>query len=144
MNTNQSESSTHEPPCQVGIGTHVEVELIDQQGNSEPMAFDLVRENRADLARGLLGENTPLAKAIRGKFVGSSVPYKMGDICRVRIVSVSPAEISAPADAEARRQQVLKKALNDAERTNADMFAASFSGKWGNYNTDDMAEWDES
>jgi hypothetical protein len=134
----------HEPPRQVGIGTHIEVELLDEQGNSEVMTFDLVRENVADIEQGLLGENTPLAKAIRGKFVGNSVPYKMGDICRVRIVSVRPSAIVAPADAEERRQQVLKKALSDAERTNADMFASSFSGKWGDYNTDDMAEWDES
>ena len=134
----------HEPPRQVGIGTHIEVELIDEQGNSEAMTFDLVRENVADMAQGLLGENTPLAKAIRGKFVGNSVPYKMGDICRVRIVNVRPSEIVAPADAEERRQQILKKALSEAERTNADMFASSFSGKWGDYNTDDMAEWDES
>jgi len=134
----------HEPPSQVGIGTHIKVELIDQQGNREPMTFDLVRENRADIEQGLLGENTPLAKAIRGKFVGHTVPYKMGDICRVQIVSVRPSEIVALADAEARRQQVLKQALSDAERTNADMFASSFSGKWGDYNTDDMAEWDES
>ena len=134
----------HEPPRQVGIGTHIEVELIDEQGNSEAMTFDLVRENVADMAQGLLGENTPLAKAIRGKFEGNSVPYKMGDICRVRIVNVRPSEIVAPADAEERRQQILKKALSEAERTNADMFASSFSGKWGDYNTDDMAEWDES
>jgi len=134
----------HEQPRQVGIGTRIEVELIDQEGNREPMTFDLVRENRANIEQGLLGENTPLAKAIRGKFVGNTIPYKMGDICRVQIISVRPSEMKAPADAEERRQQVLKKALNDAERTNADMFASSFSGKWGDYNTDDMAEWDES
>ena len=58
------------------------------------------------------------------------------------MVGAAPGRVDR--DAEARRQQVLKQALSDAERTNADMFASSFSGKWGDYNTDDMAEWDES
>jgi len=38
---------------------------------------------------------------------------------------------------------VLAKALNDAERTNAQMFAASFSGKWGGYDPDGVEEWNE-
>jgi len=130
-------------PQQVGIDTHVEIELIDEQGNSELMAFDLVHAQAADFERNLLGANSPLAKAIRGKFVGSVVPYRMGDICKVRIVSVAPAQAAAPADAEARRQAVLQKAREDAERTNAELFAASYSGKWGDYTLDDNAEWDE-
>jgi len=134
MSTDLSTSNTPEPSRQVGLGTHVEVELIDQQGNREPMTFDLVREQMADLERGLLGENTPLAKAIRGKAVGSTVPYNMGDIRRVRIVSVQPSALEDPVDAEARRQAILKKAIDDAERTNAEMFASSFTGKWGDYN----------
>jgi len=134
MSTDLSTSNTPEPSRQVGLGTHVEVELIDQQGNREPMTFDLVREQMADMERGLLGENTPLAKAIRGKAVGSTVPYNMGDIRRVRIVSVQPSALEDPVDAEARRQAILKKAIDDAERTNAEMFASSFTGKWGDYN----------
>jgi len=134
MSTNSSTANTPEPLRQVGLGTHVEVELIDQQGNREPMTFDLVREQMADMERGLLGETTPLAKAIRGKAVGSIVPYNMGDIRRVRIVSVRPSALEDPVDAEARRQAILKKAIDDAERTNAEMFASSFTGKWGDYN----------
>ena len=134
MSTNPSTANPPEPLRQVGLGTQVEVELIDQQGNREPMTFDLVREQMADMERGLLGENTPLAKAIRGKAVGSIVPYNMGDIRRVRIVSVRPSALEDPVDAEARRQAILKKAIDDAERTNAEMFAASFTGKWGDYN----------
>ena len=124
-------------PRQVGIGTHVAVELIDEQGVPEAMDFDIVHEKAADFERGLLGENAPLVKAIRGKFVGSVVAYHMGDICKVRIVSVTPSQLHAPADAEARRQAVLQKALDDVERTNAEIFAASYSGKWGDYNLDE-------
>ncbi len=133
--------TTPETLHQVGIGTHVEIELIDDQGNKEPMAFDVVQEKAADFDRGLLGANSPLGQAIRGKFVGSVVPYRRGDICTVRIVGVRPSQTAAPADAEARRQAVLQKALADVERTNAEVFAASYSGKWGDYNLDDSSDW---
>jgi hypothetical protein len=122
------------------VGTHVEVDLVDEQGGTERMAFDLVAENAADFDRGLLGINTPLAKAIRGKPAGGSVPYVMGDIRSVRILHVRPSEVDAAPDAEARRQATLDEARRKAERTNADMFASSFSGKWGDYNTDEMTE----
>ena len=135
--------SENELVRQVGIGMHVEVELIDAENKGELMAFDLVKEDLGDFDRGLVGANTPLAKAIRGKFVGSVVPYSMGDICRVRIVSVAPLEISAPTDAAERREAVLQKAREDAERTNAEMFASSFTGKWGGYSVDDSEAWDE-
>ena len=42
MNASQAAQNAPEPRAQVGLGTHVEVELIDQQGHGEPMAFDLV------------------------------------------------------------------------------------------------------
>lgn len=126
-----------ESPTQVGIGCLVAVELIDQQGNREPLTFTLVREQAADLDQKLLGANTPLAKAILGKFVGRVVPYKMGDIQSVRIVSVQPAPSVDVAEIAARREAVLQKALAAAERTNAEMFAASYDGKWGDYNLPD-------
>ncbi len=45
---------------------------------------------------------------------------------------------ASPGCRAARRQVVLEEA-RAAERTNADMFASSFSGKWGDY-TDDMTD----
>jgi hypothetical protein len=131
---------TGEPTPKAMVGTHVEVELVDEQGHAETVAFDLVAENAADFDRGLLGINTPLARAIRGKAEGSVVPYAMGDIRSVRIVRVRPSQVSAPPDAAARRQAALDEARRKVERTNADMFAASFSGKWGDYNTDEMTD----
>lgn len=123
--------------AQVGVGVHVEVELVDQQGGREQMAFDIVREEAADVERGLLGANTPLVKAIRGKAVGAVVPYVMGDICQVRIVRVSAAQTPTPAVATEQRAAILKRAREAIERTNAEMFAASYSGKWGDYQLDD-------
>ena len=132
-----------EPLSQVDTGTHVEVELIDQQGNGEPLSFDIVPEESADFEHGFLGANTPLAQAILGQCAGNVVSYQMGDITSVRIVSVSPSQISVPPDAAERRQAVLKKALDAAERTNAEMFAASYSSKWGDYDPTGIAQWDE-
>ncbi len=125
---------------QVGIGTHVTVELIDEQGGREEFAFDVATEAAADVTRNLLSVEAPLVQAIRGKFEGAEVDYRMGDIRRVRIVAVEPAQTPAAPDAAARRQAVLEEARRKAERTNADMFASSFSGKWGDYNTDDMTD----
>ncbi|MBE2234019.1 MAG: hypothetical protein IAE85_11035 [Anaerolinea sp.] len=127
----------------VQIGVHVELELIDEQGSREPLAVDLVKVSAADLAQGFLGANTPLARAIRGLTAGSETPYLMGDIRRVRIVRVSPSQVAAPADAQERRAAVLQKALSDAERTNAEIFASSFSGKWGDYDPTGMTGWSE-
>ena len=125
-----------------GLGTHVELELIDSQGQSEPLSIDIVPAKAAELDRGLIGANTPLAKAIRGKTASSIVPYGLGDIDSIRIVSVTPSEVVVSEDGAERRQAVLNKARTDAERTNAEIFAASFSGKWGDYNLGDAAESD--
>jgi hypothetical protein len=56
----------------------------------------------------------------------------MGDVQQVRIVQAQRVDVTAE-DTAARRAAVLEKAREDAARTNAEMFAASFSGKWGNY-----------
>src|SRR5688572_15372691 len=121
--------------AQVGQDSHVVVELIDDQGNSERIEFDLVADNAADFTLGRLGVNTPLGKAIRGKFAGSTVNYTVGDIRQVRIIHVTPLQAPATDDATARRQAILDEARRKAERTNSDMFASSYSGKWGDYNT---------
>ncbi|HXF64777.1 MAG TPA: GreA/GreB family elongation factor [Caldilineaceae bacterium] len=125
---------------QVGLGCHVEVELIDEQGHAERLEFDLVTEQAADFSRGLLGANTPLGRAIRGKAAGSEVAYVMGDVRRVRILAVGPARLPQAGDAAERRQAVLEEARRKAERTNAEMFAASYDGKWGDYTTDEMVD----
>jgi hypothetical protein len=125
----------------IGIAVHVEMELIDGEGRCESLAVEIVKAQAADLAQGFLGANTPLARAIRGLTAGSEAPYLMGDIRRVRILRVTPSQVVAPADAKERREAVLQKALSDAERTNAEIFASSFSGKWGDYDPQGMAGW---
>ena len=129
--------------AQVGQDSHVVVELIDDQNNAERMEFDLVAENAADFASGRIGVNTSLGKAIRGKFVGDVVDYIKGDIRKVRILQVTPLQAKASEDASARRQAILDEAVRKAERTNTEMFAASYDGKWGDYNTEGMRTVDE-
>jgi hypothetical protein len=120
-------------PLRVQIGMHVELELIYDLGGCERLFVDIVKAPAPTWRRAFLGANTPLAKALRGHAAGSIVPYIMGDIRQVRVVSVAPSRTTAPADAQARREAALQKALDDAERTNAEIFASSFSGKWGDY-----------
>lgn len=131
MSDNEFARST--PIPQARLGAYVAVELLDEQGNAEPLAFDIVREQFADFDRGLLGVQTPLAKALLGKPVGAVVQYQMGDIRRVRIVSVRPSAHAALTNTEEQRQSQLQKAIDAVERTNAEIFAASYTGKWGDY-----------
>lgn len=130
-------------PEPVAVGAHVLVELIDQRGQSETLAFDLAPEQAADIDQGLLGANTPLAQAILGQTAGSIVPYNMGDVRQLRILAVSPSQRQELADARARREAAMQKAAEAVARTNAEMFAASFSGKWGDYDPAGMAGWDK-
>jgi hypothetical protein len=131
------------PRAQVGQDSHVEVELIDEAGNGERMEFDLVADSAADFASGRIGVGSPLGKAIRGKMVGSVVDYARGDIRQVRILSAKPIASKAAEDSAARRQAIHDEAVRKAERTNTEMFAASYDGKWGDYNTEGMAEVEE-
>jgi hypothetical protein len=121
------------------IGMHVTLELITEDGETEQLEFDLVADRSADFARGFLGESTPLAQAILGQPVGRSLLYQNADIRAVRILSVTPSQ-AAPEDAEARRQETLRKAVHQSDTTNAILFASSFSGKWGDYDPTGLDE----
>lgn len=123
----------------VDLGMHVEVELLERSGAGERMAFDIVPDQEADFAHGLLGASTPLAKALIGNKADSVVPYAVDELVAVRILSLSPS-VAQIEDAAARRKEAVKKAIRDAERTNAIVFASSFSGKWGDYDPDGMIE----
>ena len=64
----------------MAVGTHVEVELIDEAGESERLVFDLVPDKQADFANGFLGESTPLAQAILGQTRRECGAYRVGDV----------------------------------------------------------------
>ena len=117
----------------VALGTHVEVELIDENGASEPLAFDLVPDEQADFASGFLGAGTPLAQALWGKRADESVPYRRGGVARVRIVNVRPAARVQEEDIAAKRQAVIQQAVAESERISDMVFALAVGSKWGDY-----------
>jgi hypothetical protein len=126
-------------PLLAAVGTHVTIELITEGGETEQLEFDLVPDRSADFARGFLGESTPLAQAILGQPVGRPLLYQNADIRAVRIMAVNPSR-AMPEDAEARRQETLRKAVRQSDATNAILFASSFSGKWGDYDPTGLDE----
>jgi hypothetical protein len=117
----------------VALGTHVEVELIDETGASEPLAFDLVPDEQADFANGFLGAGTPLAQAIWGKCAGDVVAYRLGDVVSVRVVNVTNAERVQEEDVAAKRQAVIDQAVAESERISDMVFALAVGSKWGDY-----------
>jgi hypothetical protein len=124
---------SQEKAVRVDLGTHVEVELIDETGASEPLAFDLVPDEQADFANGFLGAGTPLAQAIWGKCAGDVVAYRQGDIVSVRVVNVTNAERVQVEDVAAKRQAVIQQAVVESERISDMVFALAVGSKWGDY-----------
>lgn len=121
---------------QAGLDTVVTLALLNETGETEEVRYQLAPAAAGNLDEGFLGEQTPLAKAIRAKRAGDVIAYSLGDIVEVRIISVEPADRRADPDAAARRQAVLDEARRKAEQTNAEMFAASYGSKWGGYEAD--------
>jgi hypothetical protein len=128
----------------VVLGTHVEVELIDEFGDGERLAFDIVPDSAADFANGFLGIGTPLAQALLGQAAGRTMPYRMGDIVEVRLLNVAPSRRTAAGDAAARRQAIAQEALSKANLDEFVQLALTFSSKWGDYDPEGLADnWDK-
>lgn len=137
-----NESSRDLP--RVAVGAHLKLELISKAGAREALEVDLVSDAQADFEHGFLGANTPLARALMDEEAGTTVPYKMGDIVQVHIVGVTPSESAPPADAEAKRQAALRKAVDKADLTNAISYALSAENKWGDYDPEGIVEnWEQ-
>lgn len=132
--------STHSQAEQVGIGAYVELELIDEWEDRESLQFQLVPAQHANLAQGLLGANTPLAQAIRAKFAGDEVDYQMGEIRRVRIVSVQRMKLGELEDTAQQQAEALRRAKSAVDQANAQSFAASYSSKWGGYDPEGLED----
>ena len=116
----------------VGLGNRVLLELVDQDGAVERLAVSLVPDAQADLAQGLLGAGTPLARAIVQQTEGMTVPYTVGDMAAVRILRVEAGADLPQADGE-RRREMLRQAVARAEATNDAIFALAAGSKWGDY-----------
>ena len=128
----------------IRTGMQVEIELVNLDGQGEYQEFIIVPDKLADYAHHLLGESTPLAKAIIGRSAEEAVPYRFDDIVSVRILAVRPVVSEADSEATSQREAEYRQALVDFEKRNAAAFAASFSGKWGDYDPDGVEKWENS
>ena len=131
------------PPDEVALGTHVEVELIGESGDTEHLALDVVPDDEADFSSGFLGISTPLSRAMLGRRAGSVVPYRAGDIREVRILSVAASARPPAEGVAANRQAILQKAITKSDMADTVRFALSVDTKWGGYDPSGIApEWE--
>jgi hypothetical protein len=93
------------------------VKLISADGEAELLAFDIVQQQAADFEAGFLSISTPLARAIVGRPAGSEVSYLMGDVVKVRILSVARSQRMADHDATADREARTREAVSVPRRT---------------------------
>jgi hypothetical protein len=130
-------------PLPISIGMHVEVDLVSQSGETERLAFTLVPDEQADFTAGFLGAGTPLAKALLGRTAGSELSYAVGDIRAVKILTVAISDRSPARDVAARREAVIREAVDHSDYINAMIFASAVNTKWGDYDADglDPAKW---
>ena len=118
------------------LGYHVEVELVDIAGESERREFTIVAEKQADFRAGLLGENSPLGRALLGRRAGEVIPYIVGDLQEVCILAV--AKVSEPISGESaeKRRATVQEAANQSEIISQLIFATARGSKWGEYDVD--------
>ncbi len=126
-----------------GPGRHVEVEIQYDHGEVEQLSLDIVPDEAADFARGMLGESTPLAQAIAGKMAGSRVPYPVGDAREVRVLAVRAELEGRPVDLTQRRADTEREAVRKSDQTNLIIFASSVNNKWGDYDPGALLDEDE-
>lgn len=134
------------PPV-VAVGARVQVELVDERGGVEALDLVLVPDAGADLARGYLGQGTPLGRAILGQAAGSHLPYRQGDVVAVRIVSVVPDDVpdtgAATQRNAAKRDAVIRQAVERSEALDMARLALTVDVKWGSYDPDAILPGDE-
>lgn len=128
----QPPAANPQPAFSAGPGRHILVSFLLDEGE-EQLEFDIVPDDMADIQLGYLGAGTPLALAITGHLAGDEIPYRQADIRAVRILQVGPARTPPPQEVKARREETIRRAVDASDRTNAVIFASSFSGKWGDY-----------
>jgi len=127
----------------VTIGTRVEVELVDQAGGREHLAFDVVPDSTADFSAGFLGASTPLARAIVGRRAGDVVPYRRADMAEVCILAVSASKRQPNKNTPAERDAVIRNAISRSDLEDAVRLALTVNVKWGDYDPEGLASgWD--
>jgi hypothetical protein len=120
----------------ISLHSRILVELVDLSGEAERSEFTLVTGKQADFKSGLLDENTPLGRILLGHCAGEVVPYAVGDLREVRILSVASGDGSVPSDAAGKRRADVQKAAAQSEITNQMIFSTASGSKWGDYEVD--------
>ena len=122
-----------------GPGTRVEIELVDESGGAEQLAFDIVPDRNADFDAGFLGVGTPLAQALLHHRAGETIPYRVADIAEVRIVSVAVSQRAPEAGAAERREARQREAVSKSNLDDAVRLALTVDVKWGDYDPEGIA-----
>jgi hypothetical protein len=120
----------------ITLNCRVQVEMIDSTGQAEQAEFILAPARQADIKSGLLDENAPLGRLLLGHHAGEVLPYRVGDLARVRILAVYAGEQAVPSDAALKRRQAVQKAEAQSEITSQMIFSTASGSKWGEYNVD--------
>jgi Transcription elongation factor, GreA/GreB, C-term len=136
----EDEASDKSP--RVTVGSRVEIEMIDESGNSEQMTLVIVPDKQADFSSGFLGTSTPLARALVGQQAGSVMPYRQGDIREVQILSLDEGQAPV-SNAAAARQAVIQKALERSDLEDAVRLALAVNVKWGEYDPEALTRGEE-
>ena len=123
-------------PSPILLGSVVEVELVDAEGEIERREFTLVAEKQADFKTGLLGENSPLGRALLGRHAGEVIPYKVGDLIEARILTVKKASEPISGESAEKRRATVQEAANQSEIISQLIFATARGSKWGEYDVD--------
>jgi hypothetical protein len=116
----------------IELGMKVILDLISVEG-VDRMEVEIVEDQYADIRLGFLGSSTPLAKVIHGHIVGDTFPWVVEGTDEIKIIQVLPSGNAPPKEVADRRQKTIRSAIDQSDRTNAVIFASSFSGKWGDY-----------
>ena len=124
------------PSIPILIGYQVDVELVDSGGEIERRQFTIVAEKQADFRSGLLGENSPLGRALLGRRAGEVIPYRVGDLKEVRILNVSKPSGPISGDSADKRRATVQEAANQSEIISQLIFATARGSKWGEYDVD--------
>lgn len=118
------------------LGSHITVELVDAAGEIERREFTIVADQQADFRAGLLGESAPLARAVLGRRAGERVPYTVGDLREVRILSVLKTTTPISGESAEKRRAEVQEAANQSEIISQLIFATARGSKWGDYDVD--------
>jgi hypothetical protein len=124
------------PTHPILLGSHVDMELVDSNGEIERREFTIVAEKQADFRAGLLGENTPLGHALLGRRAGEVFPYLVGDLREVRILAVTKITEPISGESAEKRRATVQEAANQSEIISQLIFATARGSKWGEYDVD--------